>query len=84
MELTHNQKVDICAKVLRGYLLRCDYKQRQEHMKVLHDEKEGWVCYQLTKWAAEDIKKVYKFDVFDMGNYYDIDIYEELCQSLVF
>ena len=65
-------KIDICVKVLEGYLQRCSDKDAQQ--KNLFDEKEGWVEVQMVRWAAEEIKASYDFDVWDTDSYFMIDV----------
>lgn len=78
MEFSDSQKIDICVKVLEEYLRRCDEQTRTRHLSVLRAEKEGWVEYQLTMWAAADIQKKYSFDIWDLPIYFAIDVWVEL------
>lgn len=75
MELSDSQKIDICVEVLKDFLHKCSADEKKRHLSVLRLEKEGWVEYQLTEWGAKVIEKRYKFDVWDLGFYFAIDVY---------
>lgn len=75
-------KIDICVRVLKGYLQRIPEPFRQEQIKNLFQEKEGWVETQFTRWAAHDIKEYYKFDVWDADFYFSIDVMAILISQL--
>ena len=72
--------IDICVKTLEGFLQRCDNKERE--LKVLMEEREGWVEYNMTEWAAADIKEKYNLDVWDTELYFMIDVMAILISKL--
>lgn len=75
-------KIDICVKLLEGYLQRLDDEVRQRNMKNLLQEREGWVETQMTNWLAAEIKQTYKFDVWDADFYFSIDVMAILIAKL--
>jgi hypothetical protein len=72
--------IDICVKTLKGFLQRCNDKERQ--LKDLMVEREGWVETQMTEWAAADIQTTYGLDVWDTDLYFMIDVMAILISSL--
>ena len=78
--MVYEIQIAICVDVLTEYLQRCSH--REEKVNLLKQEKEGWVEYQLTSWAAQEIKTKYCFDVWELGFYFGIDIYEQLLKRI--
>lgn len=82
--MEYHKQLEICVEKLKDFLMTCSQQERNEHLKVLAAEKEGWVEYQMSQWCAAEIKTQYNFDVWDTAFYFAIDVCVLLSKDLSF